>query len=88
MRFCPEFPSSHSNTHAVYFSPYGQLSCHGKQVCDAFLAISTQWAMEMAALLTNVQQRAIAFPLGAWGGRLGVAAGTDCLATGKALRAA
>jgi hypothetical protein len=34
----------------------------------------------------NIQRRAIAFPMGAWGGRLGLASGTDCLATGKALR--
>lgn len=39
-----------------------------------------------AAGLINVQRRTIAFPMGAWGGRLGVASGTDCLATGKALR--
>ena len=37
--------------------------------------------------LMHVKQRAIAFPMGAWGGRLGLASGTDCLATGKALRA-
>jgi SAM-dependent methyltransferase len=37
--------------------------------------------------LINLERRAIAFPMGAWGGRLGVASGTDCLATGKALRA-
>jgi hypothetical protein len=43
--------------------------------------------MLSAAGLANVRQRAIAFPMGAWGGRLGVASGTDCLATGKALRA-
>jgi SAM-dependent methyltransferase len=43
--------------------------------------------MLTSAGLTHVQQRAIAFPMGAWGGRLGVASGTDCLATGKAMRA-
>jgi hypothetical protein len=43
--------------------------------------------MLSVAGLINIQRRAIAFPMGAWGGRLGVASGTDCLATGKALRA-
>ena len=42
--------------------------------------------MLSGAGLMLVKQRAIAFPMGAWGGRLGLASGTDCLATGKALR--
>jgi ubiquinone/menaquinone biosynthesis C-methylase UbiE len=37
--------------------------------------------------LANVQQRALNFPMGDWGGRIGRASATDCLAVGKALRA-
>jgi hypothetical protein len=37
--------------------------------------------------LVNVQQRALNFPMGDWGGRIGRASATDCLAVGKALRA-
>ena len=37
--------------------------------------------------LTNVQQRVLNFPMGDWGGRIGRASATDCLAVGKALRA-
>ncbi len=37
--------------------------------------------------LTNVSQRELYFPMGAWGGRIGRASSTDCLAVGKALRA-
>jgi hypothetical protein len=37
--------------------------------------------------LVNAQQRALNFPMGDWGGRIGRASATDCLAVGKALRA-
>lgn len=37
--------------------------------------------------LVNVQQRVLNFPMGDWGGRIGRASATDCLAVGKALRA-
>ncbi|HEU5347115.1 MAG TPA: methyltransferase domain-containing protein [Ktedonobacterales bacterium] len=37
--------------------------------------------------LANVQQRVLNFPMGNWGGRIGRASATDCLAVGKALRA-
>ena len=37
--------------------------------------------------LANVQQRVLNFPMGDWGGRIGRASATDCLAVGKALRA-
>ena len=37
--------------------------------------------------LASVQQRALNFPMGDWGGRIGRASATDCLAVGKALRA-
>ncbi|MGE5333148.1 MAG: class I SAM-dependent methyltransferase [Nitrososphaerota archaeon] len=37
--------------------------------------------------LVNVQQRVLNFPMGNWGGRIGRASATDCLAVGKALRA-
>ena len=37
--------------------------------------------------LVNVRQRALNFPMGDWGGRIGRASATDCLAVGKALRA-
>lgn len=37
--------------------------------------------------LTRVEQRELNFPMGDWGGRIGRASATDCLAVGKALRA-
>lgn len=37
--------------------------------------------------LTQVTQRRLNFPMGDWGGRIGRASATDCLAVGKALRA-
>jgi len=37
--------------------------------------------------LVNVQQRVLNFPMGDWGGRIGRASATDCLAVGRALRA-
>ena len=37
--------------------------------------------------LGNVAQRQLNFPMGDWGGRIGRASATDCLAVGKALRA-
>jgi ubiquinone/menaquinone biosynthesis C-methylase UbiE len=37
--------------------------------------------------LTNVGQRVLDYPMGNWGGRIGRASATDCLAVGKALRA-
>lgn len=37
--------------------------------------------------LASVQQHALYFPMGDWGGRIGRASATDCLAVGKALRA-
>jgi hypothetical protein len=37
--------------------------------------------------LVTVQQRVLNFPMGDWGGRIGRASATDCLAVGKALRA-
>jgi ubiquinone/menaquinone biosynthesis C-methylase UbiE len=37
--------------------------------------------------MSNVQQRVLNFPMGDWGGRIGRASATDCLAVGKALRA-
>jgi SAM-dependent methyltransferase len=40
-----------------------------------------------AAGLAPVEQRSINFPFGSWGGRLGAASATDCLATAQALRA-
>lgn len=41
-----------------------------------------------AAGLYNIGQRAVAFPLGAWGGRIGVATAADFLAIGRAMRGA
>ena len=43
--------------------------------------------MLAAGGLANVNQRQLAFPMGDWGGRIGRASATDCLAVGKALRA-
>jgi SAM-dependent methyltransferase len=40
-----------------------------------------------AAGLADVQLRQVNFPMGRYGGRVGVASATDCLAVGKALRA-
>jgi SAM-dependent methyltransferase len=40
-----------------------------------------------AAGLVDVQMRQVNFPMGRYGGRVGVASATDCLAVGKALRA-
>lgn len=37
--------------------------------------------------LSQVNQRVLYFPMGNWGGRIGRASATDCLAVGKALRA-
>jgi SAM-dependent methyltransferase len=37
--------------------------------------------------LSNVDQRVLYFPMGDWGGRIGRASATDCLAVGSALRA-
>lgn len=37
--------------------------------------------------LSDVTQRQLYFPMGAWGGRVGRSSATDCLAVGKALRA-
>ncbi|HEX6544508.1 MAG TPA: class I SAM-dependent methyltransferase [Ktedonobacterales bacterium] len=37
--------------------------------------------------LVNVRQQVLNFPMGDWGGRIGRASATDCLAVGKALRA-
>lgn len=37
--------------------------------------------------LAGVNQRGLYFPMGDWGGRVGRASATDCLAVGKALRA-
>lgn len=37
--------------------------------------------------LTTVHQQQLYFPMGDWGGRIGRASATDCLAVGKALRA-
>lgn len=37
--------------------------------------------------LQHVQLRQVNFPMGAYGGRIGTTSATDCLATGKALRA-
>jgi hypothetical protein len=37
--------------------------------------------------LARVNQRQLTFPMGDWGGRIGRASATDCLAVGKALRA-
>lgn len=37
--------------------------------------------------LARVEQRQVYFPMGDWGGRVGRASATDCLAVGKALRA-
>ncbi len=36
--------------------------------------------------LTNVNQRVLYYPMGNWGGRIGRASATDCLAVGKALK--
>jgi hypothetical protein len=35
----------------------------------------------------NVRQQQLNFPMGDWGGRIGRASATDCLAVGRALRA-
>ena len=43
--------------------------------------------MLAAGGLVNVNQRQLTFPMGDWGGRIGRASATDCLAVGKALRA-
>jgi len=37
--------------------------------------------------LTNIGQRVLYYPMGNWGGRIGRASATDCLAVGKALKA-
>ncbi len=37
--------------------------------------------------LSHVTQRQLTFPMGDWGGRIGRASATDCLAVGRALRA-
>src|SRR5262249_26150068 len=37
--------------------------------------------------LTNRNQRILYYPMGDWGGRIGRASATDCLAVGKALKA-
>lgn len=42
--------------------------------------------MLTAAGLARVNQRGFSFPMGAWGGHIGRASATDCLAVGKALR--
>ncbi|MGO8947546.1 MAG: class I SAM-dependent methyltransferase [Ktedonobacterales bacterium] len=47
---------------------------------------STIADMLHAAGLVNIQRREIAFPMGTWGGRLGVATATDFLAIGRAMR--
>ncbi|HKD77381.1 MAG TPA: hypothetical protein VKB76_17885, partial [Ktedonobacterales bacterium] len=38
--------------------------------------------------LTRVEQREIIFPMGRFGGRVGIMSATDCLAVGKAMRGA
>src|SRR5512146_2838198 len=43
--------------------------------------------MLSAGGFTNVRQRQLNFPMGDWGGRIGRASATDCLAVGRALRA-
>ncbi len=42
-------------------------------------------AMLKEAGLHNVEQHEIVFPIGKWGGRVGIMSGEDCLALGKAL---
>lgn len=43
--------------------------------------------MLQKAGLRNATQHPLHFPMGDWGGRIGRASATDCLAVGKALRA-
>ncbi len=59
--------------------------CHTRGV-DFTLGHRIGSFLEQAGL-RRVQQHEVLFPMGAWGQRIGIMSATDCLATGKALRA-
>ncbi len=73
-------------------NPYPQLwntwiiFCRTRGI-DFTIGRTTGHLLEQAGL-RQVQQREILFPMGKWGGRVGVMSGEDCLAVGRTLGAA